>query len=127
MGIRISYGTDIIPEILHAELIVEQLLERHIVLAQDTSSILGDIDLRIAVSLTEPLEQFPESDSRWSQPGRLCDRSDTHTILVFQQDIQVTRDIIDIRFSGLGADEVRAVVVHPVEVIATLDEGNVLW
>jgi hypothetical protein len=39
----------------------------------------------------EPLEQFPEPNGRWAQPRRLCDRPDTHAVLVFEQELHLSK------------------------------------
>ena len=119
--------TDIPSEVVHAELVVEDLLTREVVLSLQTGSVLGDIECRMVVPVTEPLDEFPEALRIRSQPDGLGLGTNPFSSLVLIPDFEVANEVIEFRLGVLVLDVVGTVVVHTVEVIASLDESSIFW
>lgn len=123
--VSVRHGSDIVAEILHAELVIQDLVHGQVILALETGAILGNVDLGLVVAVAEPFQQLPEPNGVGSQPGRLCLGTDPFAVLVLQEYLQVAGDVIRVRLACLGFDVVGAVVVHTVEVVAAVDEGDI--
>lgn len=125
VGVCIGHRTDIVPEIFRTELVVEQLLKRHVVLTLDAGSALGHVDLGASVPVAQPLEQLPESKRVRAQPHGFCLWANAVAMLVLHEDLEVAGNVVDVCFAGFGLDVVGTVVVHAVEVVAALHKGTV--
>lgn len=123
---RICHGTNVTAEVLAPELVVEQLLERQLILAFQTSSILRHVEGRSAIAIRKPLDQLPEAQGVGAQPRGLRLGADPLTRLVLVQDVEVAGEVVDVGLAFLVADVVCAVVVHAVEVVAALDQGDLV-
>ncbi|KAI6772325.1 hypothetical protein HG530_003283 [Fusarium avenaceum] len=99
----IGHGSHIVVVVLGTEIILQNLLTWHIVLALDTGTILGNVQSGVTIALGNPDKQITEAWGTWPQPGRL----------------------------GLGADTVASVVpevvvVHAIEIIGSEDKSLLL-
>lgn len=122
---RLRHGTDVVTEILESELIVDDFLSRQIILALDARAILRDVNFRPPVPLAQPIQQLPEALRIRPEPKALRLRPDTLALLVLVQRLQIAEIIVRLGRAGAVLDVVGAVVVHAVEVVAAVHEGEV--
>lgn len=122
---RLGHGTDVVTEILESELIPEDFLSRQIILALDARAILRDVKFRPPIPLAQPIQQLPEALRIRPEPKALRLRPDTQARLVLVQRLQVAKVIVRLGRAGAVLDVVGAVVVHAVEVVAAVHEGEV--
>lgn len=123
---RLGHGVDIVVEVLDAEVVLDDLLERHVVLALETGAVLGHVDLGVAVALAEPVEQVAEPLGVWAEPEGLRLGPDAVAVLVVEERLEVAEEVVLGRDALLVLDVVGRVVVHAVEVVGALDERHLL-
>lgn len=119
---RLRHGLDVAVVVLHSEVVLEELLERHVVLVLDAGAVLGDVHLGVVVALAEPDEEVAEAQGAGAEPFRLGFGADGVASLVAEADVDVAGEVIVTRGAVTVADVVGGVVVHAVKVIGTLDE-----
>lgn len=118
----LGHRRDVASEVLDPEIIFEDLFRRQVILSLDTRPIFGHVDLGSTVSVTQPLHQFPESRCVRTQPGTLGHWTDAVAILVFEEHLEVSTDILWIRRCVLVLDVVGTIMIHAVEVVGASDE-----
>ena len=123
--ICIGHRTNIPSEILRTEVVLKQLLKGQVVLPLDTGSVLSHINLGTSVPVAEPLEQLAEPKRVRTQPHRLSLWANAVAVLVLVEDLEVASKVVGVGLASLGLDVVGTVVVHAVEVVATLDQGTI--
>lgn len=123
---RLGHGVDVVVEVLDAEVVLDNLLERHGILALETGPVLGHVDLGVSVALAEPVEQVAEALGVRPEPERLGLGPDAVTLLVVEERLEVAEEVVLGRDALLVLDVVGCVVVHAVEVVGTLDERHLL-
>lgn len=122
----LSQGVDVATEVVDAELVVEDLFERQIVLALNARPVLRHVYGRISVPLTQPVDQVAEALWVRPQPSRLRLGADDLAMLVDRVSSQVAQEIIWRCFTGSVLDVIGGVVVHTIEVVRPLDERSLL-
>ena len=126
LGAGLRHGIHIIVEVLDAEVVLDNLLERHVVLALERGTVLGHVDLGVAVALAEPVEQVTEPLRVGTEPEGLRLGPDAVAVLVVEQSLEVAEEIVLGGHALLVLDVVGRVVVHAVEVVGALDERDFL-
>ncbi|KAI9166743.1 Solute carrier RCH1 [Paramyrothecium foliicola] len=121
-----GHGMDVVVVVLGTEVVLKNLLARHVVLLQDTGTVFGDVDLGVVVALAEPHEQVAEARRARAQPCRLGFLADVVTSLVFKESLEVAEEVLGLGGAGAVLDVVGSVMVHAVEVVGTVDEGLLL-
>ncbi|KAK5632068.1 hypothetical protein RRF57_007782 [Xylaria bambusicola] len=127
LGHGLRHGVNVIPEVVDAELVLENLLHRQVVLALDARPVLRHVDRRVPIPLAEPVDQVAESLRVRPQPEGLCLWTDDVARLVAGVRRQVPEEVLRRRLPGLMLDVVGRVMVHAVEVIGPFDERGFLW
>src|SRR5690242_3681038 len=125
-GVGVSKSADIPPEVFNTEVVVQELLERQLVLTLQTCTVLCHVEGRSAIAVAEPLDQLPEAKRHWSQPDRLCLWANPFTGLVLHENLQIASIVVQLWLGILVLDVVCAVVVHAIEVVAALDQFRLL-
>lgn len=98
-------------EVLHTEVILQDLVPGQVVLALQTSAVLGHVDDGAAVAVGDPFDELAEADCVRAQPRRLRLGSNGRTVLVFEEKLEVAVEVLGIGFSRDVLDVVGAVVV----------------
>lgn len=123
---RLRQRRDVAAEVLSAELVIEDALERQVILALERRPVLSDVDLGVSVALAEPHEEVAESGRVGAQPERLGLGADVIAILGLEERLEVAEEVVVGGGGGLVLDVVGGVVVHAVEVVGALDERDFL-
>lgn len=121
-----GHGLDVVVVVAVAHLVLEDLLEGQVVLVLDAGAALGDVDLGVAVALAQPDEQVAEARGAGAQPGALRLLADAVAAVVPEGGLEVAVEVVELGLRVLVLDVVGRVVVHAVEVVGALDQGNLL-
>ena len=117
-----GHGLDVVVVVVVAKVILQEFLERQIVLSLDARAALSDVDLWIVVALAEPDQEIAEAGGAWAQPRRLGFRADAIAVLVEWGRLEVAKEILRCWLALLVLDVVSGVVVHAVEVVGAMDK-----
>lgn len=124
--VGIGHGLDVAVEVFDTEVVLEDLLEGHVILALEGGTVLCDVDGRVAVALREPDKEVVEALGVGTQPERLGLFADVFAALGLKEGLEIAEEVVLLRRGGLVLDVVGRVVVHAVEVVGSLDKGELL-
>ena len=124
-------GVDVVGIILASKFVIDNFFDRQIVLALNARAVLSDVDLRAAISVLDPGEKLAESLCVWCQPHALCQWTNLFAGFVLFECVHVADKVIRVGFMGNIPDVEGGVVVHTVEVVAAVNQGDLfrgkLW
>jgi len=115
---------DVVPVELQPELVLQGILQFHLVLSWDTDPILEDVDWLVVIPLVDPVEQVPQACGIHVQPVRVSIRPNQVPI-----DILLTKPqppitlVVSSHLSGV-VHVLGGVVVQPQEVERTFHQGR---
>lgn len=122
----ICHRTNVTSEVLTAELVIQQFLQRQLAFSFQAGSVLRYVERRAAVPIAEPFEQLSKAERVGSQPDGLCFGTNPHAVFVLIQDLEISGEVFKCSLAVLVPNVVGAVMVHAIEVIAALDKRNFL-
>lgn len=122
----LGHCVDVVIKVLHAEVVLKNLLEGHVVLALERRTVLGDVDLGVAVALAEPVQEVTETLWVWSKPEGLGLGTDALALFGVKESLQVPEEIVLWWGASLVLDVVGRVMVHAVEVVRALHQSTLL-
>ena len=123
---RVRHGLDVAVKVPDPEVVVQDRLERHVVLALDGRAVFRHVDLGVAVPLGQPVEQVAEPARVGPEPEGLRLLADAVAVLAVEERLEVAEEVVGGGLGLLVLDVVGRVVVHAVEIVGVLDERPLL-